>query len=123
MGWGIGAVILVGVTVGALTRLAFGATEAAANNVENDYSSDDANKDISRGAVIGFFSAIAKTLKVKVNGPFKKLIVNQTAKNSIGASKKVAIASALAGFMGARLYGAMSDKTDDNDKKSEDINK
>lgn len=75
LGWGIGATILAGVITGAATRLSLGATEAATNNVENDYSLEDAQEDITKGGLIGFFTAGAKLLGIKLPGLVRNRIV------------------------------------------------
>ena len=75
LGWGVGATLLAGVLTGAATRLGLGATEAATNNVENDYSLEDAQEDITKGGVIGFFTAGARLLGIKIPGHARNKIV------------------------------------------------
>ena len=75
LGWGVGATLLAGVLTGAVTRLGLGATEAATNNVENDYSLEDAQEDITKGGIIGFFTAGARLLGIKLPGHTRNKMV------------------------------------------------
>lgn len=82
LGWGTLAIIGVATAVGAVTRLGLGAAEAATNEVEGDYTPEDAKQDFTRGGILGLFTGLSKVFGTKISKKIKQKILNKIGKNS-----------------------------------------
>lgn len=85
VGW---ATLAVGVGAGIVSRVALGATEAATNEVEGDYTKKDVAEDAGKGAVIGLISAGFKALGLKGGKGFIIREALDADKKALGAVSK-----------------------------------
>ena len=69
LGWGALAVIGVSTAVGAVSRVALGAADAATNDVEGDYTAENIKEDAVKGGIIGFLKGLGKVIGCKFKMP------------------------------------------------------
>lgn len=76
LGWSALAALGIATATGAVARVALGATEAATNEVEGDYTMEDVREDAETGMIIGFCRGMAKFFQIKVNKKKAKAVLD-----------------------------------------------
>ncbi|MCD7779058.1 MAG: hypothetical protein LUH05_00085 [Candidatus Gastranaerophilales bacterium] len=67
LGWGAAAILGAACVTGAVVRVGLGVMEAATNEVEGDYTFEDAKDDAEQGIIVGFLAAFKKITGIKLS--------------------------------------------------------